>query len=256
MTRPLDERIAATLAADCTLTADELDDLIKEVEDAHAECTDVAEHARVRALDPSNADPGPDRSEMEAAAFRAERLNVAYPRLKAQRDRKHAEEQAAAWEKRCRKVEARRDEMVAELTTVYPQLAAELADLFGRITKLDQEVSRINGEEPYSEHRRLLGVEATATGAVPSIINAVGLPAWQAGQQPYWPPPPPPIDPALFAPMPFDRRYSGDWWQVKEEEAQERRREAERVAAHYEQQARQQEERENIEEANSRRAAR
>jgi hypothetical protein len=32
-------------------------------------------------------------------------------------------------------------------------------------------------------------------------------------------PPKPVFDPAMFAPVPHDRRYSAQWWQAKEEEA-------------------------------------
>jgi hypothetical protein len=39
---------------------------------------------------------------------------------------------------------------------------------------------------------------------------------------------------ALFASLPADRRYSGDWWQVKEEEAQALRERQERKAAEQE----------------------
>jgi hypothetical protein len=41
-------------------------------------------------------------------------------------------------------------------------------------------------------------------------------------------PPPRQFDPALFAPVPFDRRYSAEWWKVKEEEARAERERQER----------------------------
>jgi hypothetical protein len=43
--------------------------------------------------------------------------------------------------------------------------------------------------------------------------------------------PPRPLDPALFAPVSFDRRYSAEWWWVNEEEACALRERQDREAA-------------------------
>jgi hypothetical protein len=58
-------------------------------------------------------------------------------------------------------VKAQRDAL-AKYAELYPLLTARLCDLFHRVEALDQECSRINGEAPAGDHRRLLGVELTA----------------------------------------------------------------------------------------------
>jgi len=47
-------------------------------------------------------------------------------------------------------------------------------------------------------------------------------------------PSPRPFNAALFAPAPYDPRYSGDWWKAKEEEARAMRERHEREAAEQE----------------------
>jgi hypothetical protein len=89
-------------------------------------------------------------------------------------------------------------------------------------TEVDEEVSRVNGSAPPNEHRRLLGVELTARGlesfstADPPIAKAVQLPDW-AHRARMVLPPPRAFDPASFAPVPFDRRLSADWYRLQEE---------------------------------------
>ena len=101
---------------------------------------------------------------------------------------------------------------------------AQLVDLFRRAELVDKEISRVNGSAPEGERRRLAEVELAARNlesfstADPSIAKAVRLPDWGHSVKTAWPPPRL-FDSALFAPVPADRRYSADWWQVKEEEA-------------------------------------
>jgi hypothetical protein len=108
-----------------------------------------------------------------------------------------------------------------------------------RVTNHDQEVGRINGSAPAGEHRRLLEVELTARGLAnfnrmtPSILEALQVPDFSSGEL-LWPPPRR-FDMSFVAPVPFNPRYSADWWRVKQEEeraAQERleREEAEEQA--------------------------
>jgi len=112
--------------------------------------------------------------------------------------------------------------------------------ILARIAANDEEISSLHQARPSGVGLHLLGAELVARGLdgfrtdAWSIATELRLPAFEPGQRPAWPPPQP-FDPARFAPVPFDRRYSGQWWQVKEEEAraaQERqeREEAEREA--------------------------
>jgi hypothetical protein len=169
---------------------------------------------------------------MAAAEFDRDRLHTLLPRMQQRLQQAQAAECAARWQLDFEQVAAKRDELAQEYAEFYPKLTGVLADLFGRAEAIDKEVSRINGSAPAGEHRRLADVELAARNlesfstANPSIAKAVQLPDWAHSAKMAWPPPRP-IDPAWFAPaVPVDRRYSADWWQVKEEEAralQERR---------------------------------
>jgi hypothetical protein len=64
----------------------------------------------------------------------------------------------------------------------------------------------------------------------PSVIDEVKLPAFEPGQPQAWPPPPK-FDPALFAPVPHNRRYSAEWGVAAEEQARATRERHEREAA-------------------------
>ena len=129
-----------------------------------------------------------------------------------------------------------RDELAKEYAATYPKVVAQLVDLFVRAEEVDKEVSRVNGSAPAGERRRLAQVELAARNlesfstADPSIAKAVQLPDWEHSAKMAWPPPRPLVT-AWLAPLTADRRYSGDWWQVKEEEARALRERQEREAA-------------------------
>jgi hypothetical protein len=91
----------------------------------------------------------------------------------------------------------------------------------------------------------LLGVELTARGlgdftaADPSIARGVQLPDFERSEMMVWPPRTTPLVLLVAPPASGDsRRYSGDWWQVKEEEARAQRERQEREIAEQEAKAR------------------
>jgi hypothetical protein len=117
------------------------------------------------------------------------------------------------------------------LQETYPAIVATITDLMTRIAACDGDAARVNGSAPSGERLRLGGVELSSrnlagfTRAAPSILEELKLPPWEPGG-PEWPIARPfnaAAIAAACAPRPFDRRYSPDWWQVKEAEAAERR---------------------------------
>jgi len=100
-----------------------------------------------------------------------------------------------------------------------------LADLLTRIAACDEEITRIGVNAPSGEPRRLAKVElaarniATFSRSAPPITDELRLPPWSPGA-PEWPPQRPfsATMAAAITPRPFDRRFSPDWWMVKEEE--------------------------------------
>jgi hypothetical protein len=194
----LDPRIAA--AFDAGTRSDAIPELIAEAEAAAVAAGEEAEHARTRALDPIlSADAvAVARRQMEDARFRRERLETAVARLRERRQELRGQEEDDRRWMAYRKAEAERDALADELGRVYPPLAAQLADLFGRIAANDREVEQTNRALP-KEGGRLREVELVARNLdgwvrngieTPRIVKGLRLPAFETGLvHPYlWPP--------------------------------------------------------------------
>lgn len=183
----LDQRITAAFSSSAKSAG--LAELIGEAEAAAASAGVAAEHARERALDPalSAADVAAARSDMENAAFRRDRLEVAVTKLGERlRELRAQEEDSRRWSA-YEKAKAERDKLAAELKEVYPALAARLADLAARVDENDREVERINTRAKPAGAVWLAGPELVAralkgfndgTAEVPRITKYLRLPAF------------------------------------------------------------------------------
>jgi hypothetical protein len=163
-----------------------------------------------------------------------------------------AAEYKARWEPDYQQVEAKRDELAAELASTYPKLVAQLIDLLGRVEECDREASRINGSAPVNERRRLRDVEPVARGldlsrAHPSITRELQLPDWVNSSRLAWPPPKTPLALLVAAGSPAPFHPGANWAQFNQERAKAERAQAERVAEFYAAQERAREEREAFE---------
>jgi hypothetical protein len=192
----LDDRIAAAFAEGAK--SDDFASLIRDAEAAAITADDVALRARDRALDPAQpaANVATARREMDDAVFRRDRLQVAVKRLGERllvvRAAEENDRRILAYEK----AKLLRDKLAQELTRVYPQAAATLADLMGRIDASDREIAYINSRLPEGAER-ILVAELSARGMIwfgrnsdaPSIIKDLRLPAFHFDQfAPYtWP---------------------------------------------------------------------
>jgi hypothetical protein len=134
-----------------------------------------AEAARTRALDPTlaAADVVAARREMGDAAFRRDRLQTAATRL-----RERLQEVAAQEEDHRRRLaydeaKAERDDLVSELSRVYPPIEAQLADLLGRLDASDRRIEFINDRDLPSGAERLLVAELVARGLRGFVENSV-----------------------------------------------------------------------------------
>lgn len=235
-TLSLEKRIAAAFADD--VKSVDLAALIDETDKAIIVADASAKAAREKSLD-LIASPNVSlaRTATEDAALRCDQLRRVLKRLEARLNEIEAAEYAASWEPEFQEVQAKRDELAAELREVYPELTHRLADLFHRIEAADKEVSRINGSAPPGDHRHLLGVELTGRGlasfstASPSIAKELKLPDFERSDQTAWPPHRS-LDPALFAPVVEGdpRLYTDRWHEVWEERAQAAREKEAREA--------------------------
>jgi hypothetical protein len=234
----LEQRIAAALRADASLSAADLDALIGEVEVAAAAAATTATEERERALDIST-DPAAAHERVLVAELSRDRLKAALPRLQRQLGEAQNREYAQRWEADYRQTEALRDKAVQRFAR-YPALVHELIEIILEAQAVDAEVSRVNGSALPGEHRRLQGVELKARGlenfsiSNPSVVDMVRLPDWEHSECMLWPPHRP-IDPAMVVPMQLgDPRLTTDeWWEVGEEQrtAEQARQKREAVEA-------------------------
>src|SRR4030081_3001203 len=94
------------------------------------------------------------------------------------------------------------------LAEVYPRLVDQLVDLFTRARAVDDKLDQLGGGAAGGGGGFLVGGGRLA--------EELGLPRWGGRRE--WPPPRQ-LDPAWFAPAPFNPRYSADWAIVREAEA-------------------------------------
>ena len=90
--------------------------------------------------------------------------------------------------------QAKRNALAKEYAELYPQVAAQLCDLFRRAEAIDSECPRVNGSASPCELRRLAGVELTARNldnfskAYPSIAKELRVPDFVHSDRTAWPP--------------------------------------------------------------------
>jgi hypothetical protein len=186
----LDDRIAAAFVEGAR--SDDFASLIRDAEAAAITADDVALRARDRALDPAQpaANVATARREMDDAVFRRDRLQVAVKRLGERLLVVRAAEENHRRQLAYEKAIAVRDKLAQELASVYPPIAAQLAELMSRIDASDRELEYINSRLPAGAER-ILVVELTARGMlwfgrnseVPSIVNDLRLPAFHFDQR-------------------------------------------------------------------------
>ena len=198
----------------------DLNELISKTEEAVAEAAATAQAEREKALDPiASPDAAKAEQSVWAAELRRDRLRSSLVRLWERLHEVERSESATRWKAAYDAVKTKRDMLVKEFAELYPTVTAQLCDLFQRAKAVDQECSRIDGQAPAGERRRLRGVELTARAiesfdrSSPSLTASIKLPDWTDSARMVWPPPQIPLGvvmAASIAPQ-HDPRYSGDW---------------------------------------------
>ena len=127
--------------------------------------------------------------EAESAAYAAgERLQVTVSRLRERLTEVQAAEEDDRRRAAYEEARAERDELAAELARVYPPLAAQLADLLGRLRASDDRIEHMNAHALPRGCGPLLVAELVARGLdgfvqnsvnIPRIVRRVQLPAFE-----------------------------------------------------------------------------
>ena len=182
-------------------TSVDIANLITEVERAAITSAEVAERARLQALDPAlgAADVAATRRAMEDACFERDRMHEAVRRLGARLREVKAQEEQARRRAAHNVAVAERDKLATELAEVYPAVAERLADLAARIAANDAAIERVNRKLPdgskWIDSAELIARNLRnfndGTADIPRITKHMRLPAFQyAGLSPYtWPRP-------------------------------------------------------------------
>ena len=195
--KPIEERIASTLAAADDVKSADLAALIQEVETAAQAADEAAIKAREAALDPAVVvDAVKVGAAMASATLTRDRLQIALPRLQEQHKQAREREYVAAWREDYAAVKAKRDATAQLLRERYPALVDELVTLMTDIAISDKEVSRVNLAAPYGDHPRLRDTELIARGLDRlmqpdvSIPQELRLPTFHRDDGPVlaWPP--------------------------------------------------------------------
>jgi hypothetical protein len=186
MSTALEKRVTKALTSGGIASAD-LAGLLGEVDVAIA----AAEVEQLKTLDPLVSPDAVDaRKAMDDATFMRDRLLSLRPRLDQRLQEVQAEEYFNQWRTEYEMLKAKRDELAAELSKLYPDFATKIADLFSRMSALVSELSRLHQTRPAGISLHLLEPELVARGLErfttnqPSLVNEVRLPAFEPGQQP------------------------------------------------------------------------
>jgi hypothetical protein len=214
--------------------------------DAALQQNDPALSADIAALI-EEAEAGIAKADEERAVDQAllSNLQARYQQLQNQ-------ERATGWLAEHDRVKGERDALAKELREVYQNAAAQMIDIFDRITANDESLSSLHRTRPTGMTQHLLSAELHARGLDnfsrdnPSLLESTRLFDWVSGRE-IWPPPQTPLAVLVAASVPRMQHPGADWWKTNERRAAEQRAEQQRMSDYYVRAKAEQEARENAE---------
>ena len=230
----LQQRIAEALRHK-RVTSEALSAVFSEVADALVDAEQLVLDTQAKKLDPTVLDD--TRSALDAAIWRRDKLQGAVQALRTRHQQVVAQEQRAQWNVAADAVEQKRDALTEEFASTYPELVAQLIELFQRVKAMDAEVDQINGDAPNSEGRRLLPVGIRGDLSVNTrLVGLSGQVVWPVSA---------PILPEQV--MPQLSHPGNRWFESLAQRDRERYAESQRVAQYYAQQTHDREQRDAAE---------
>jgi hypothetical protein len=210
-TETLEHEIVVALQ-DADISSDQLQRLLDRCAQAILDADARAAVARGDAYDPAVCpDPSAARQMLEDAIFRANRLLTLKPRLQLAAERRRVAEDHARWVADYERLKVRAESHQAVFVAEYSEHINGIVALMTEAANLAQQISELHGRCPAGEPRRLPTPPVLADLR---LVDGDGKVIWPPQQR---------IDPALFAPAPYDPRFSPEWWTVTE--AAQRQRE-------------------------------
>ena len=138
----LDDKIAVALTAD-DVSVETLEELIAECEKAISKAKEAASAAHARAVDPRVVDPSALTRAIEQDYYH-ERYKAAYQQLVAKREKTERIAAHAAWLREADQVEAARNEVEAEFSSIYTSFVNTFIALAARVQAVNQSASHLN----------------------------------------------------------------------------------------------------------------
>ena len=217
----LEQAVVAALG-DAGTTSAQFYALASRVEAGIATSEQLAADTRAKAFDPEQS-PSLEaaRTALANAEFSVQRLRTLLPRLQLAAEKRRVAEEHANWVADYERLKVR-VEAAADRFAEYPELATRIVKLITENEACKFEISQLHGCSPAGEARRLRTPEQIARNVpmdTPSILAELRLPDF-SGHVIY--PVPVQIDPAIFAPAPYDPRFSAEWHLVAAEQQRQR----------------------------------
>jgi hypothetical protein len=197
----LDQRIARAFDSGNDTRAADVARLITASEQALQTAAERAAHARSRALDPTITASAlaAARADMDDAAFQHQRLDAALGRLRQRQHELTLSEDDARRRARYERLQAQRDQLAAELASLYPEFAAKMGALLPQLQRNNAEIAVINRSLPRGASplrcaelvARSLPAFQIGIRSYPSIVDSLVLPQFTPGDSAYpyhWPP--------------------------------------------------------------------
>jgi hypothetical protein len=207
-------------------TASECYEMVSRFEGGAATCKQIAADFEANAIDPTRTpDIKAARATMDDARLQARRFENLLVQLRDAAEKHRGEEEVFRWHDECDHIAAGAAADAAQFAE-FSGLIARLVAIVEKNEAREQQINELNSRCPSGISRRLRTPELIARNlslGTPSILAELKLVDFDG--RVVWPPQQR-IDPALFAPAPYDPRYSPEWWQVAEE-AQRQREQAE-----------------------------
>lgn len=168
----LDDRISCCFANAKTVSAKAVADVLAEAKASLVEIKETAAKAKERALSPklTSKEVGEAKKQMEDAAFAAERLEQAIPKLEARLRLMEDKDAEIRRRENYREVKAETQKLAEDVAREYPVLVDKLVSLLERISENEYRVRCVNADLP--------GILTVAMGgkydasAFPALQNA------------------------------------------------------------------------------------
>jgi hypothetical protein len=252
----LQKRLGVVLSRDEHVSADELKELLDEVNETADQKYAAAQEYKSASLDVNCEDVVGADNAQKALMLERQRLLMCIPRLEDKIRAAIRRDRRQSFEAVYRRTKAKLQE-AAEKYAAYPDIIGELVDLFKLAKSVDAEVDAVNQNASAMGCEHLKHVEVLArnlpegrfTREQPEISDTIVLPEWKNSNKQAWPPPRQSLGLLIAAASPPSYHPGDRWYEQQGDRRAEQEAEQARTATYYARQEQERQEREAREDA-------